>query len=170
MKKIFKIFSIFALTALLFSCADGLDSRNGEMYEKSAGSRTLVEESAQNTTISVHVLYAPGDSLVAWSWAKYPSGDANYKCDTWANKEAKGLIFKKGENQFDLTYKVDNTVDLGILFVSSAGQTADIIIPKAELTEDKHFYFIYGQKDVYNSAAECTGLKNASIVSKDGNT
>ncbi|WP_338127409.1 alpha-amylase family glycosyl hydrolase, partial [Treponema porcinum] len=70
----------------------------------------------------------------------------------------------------DLTYKVDNTVDLGILFVSSAGQTADIIIPKAELTEDKHFYFIYGQKDIYDSATECKGLKNASIVSKDGNT
>ncbi|MDD6898419.1 MAG: alpha-amylase family glycosyl hydrolase [Treponema porcinum] len=170
MKKIFRIFSILALTSLLFSCADGLDARNDEVYEKSAGSRTLVEESAQNTTISVHVLYAPGDSLVAWSWAKYPSGDANYKCDTWANKEAKGLIFKKGENQFDLTYKVDNTVDLGILFVSSAGQTADIIIPKAELTEDKHFYFIYGQKDIYDSATECKGLKNASIVSKDGNT
>ena len=83
MKKLFKIFSILALTALLFSCADGLDFRNGEMYEKSAGSRTLVEESAQNTTINVHVLYAPGDSLVAWSWAKYSSGDTNYKCDVW---------------------------------------------------------------------------------------
>ena len=170
MKKIFRIFSILALTSLLFSCADGLDARNDEVYEKSAGSRTLVEESAQNTTISVHVLYAPGDSLVAWSWAKYPSGDANYKCDTWANKEAKGLIFKKGENQFDLTYKVDNTVDLGILFVSSEGQTDDIIIPKEKLTEGVHFYFIYGQKDIYDSATECKGLKNASIVSKDGNT
>ena len=170
MKKIFKIFSILALTSLLFSCADGLDARNDEVYEKSAGSRTLVEASAQNTTISIHVLYAPGDSLVAWSWAKYPSGDANYKCDTWANKETEGLIFTKVENQFDLSYKVDNTVDLGILFVSSEGQTADIIIPKAELTEGKDFYFIYGQKDVYNSAAECTGLKNASIVSEDGKT
>ena len=170
MKKIFKIFSILALTSLLFSCANGLDERNDRVYEKSAGSRTLVEESAQNTTINVHVLYAPGDSLVAWSWAKYSSGDANYKCDKWDNKGTEGLIFTKGENQFDLTYKVDNTVDLGILFVSSAGQTADIIIPKAELTEGKHFYFIYGQKDIYNSAAECTGLKNASIVSKDGNT
>ena len=170
MKKNFKIFSILALTSLLFSCADGLDARNDEVYEKSAGSRTLVKESAQNTTISVHVLYAPGDSLVAWSWAKYPSGDANYKCDTWDEKETEGLIFTKVENQFDLTYKVDNTVDLGILFVSSASQTADIIIPKAELTEGKDFYFIYGQKDVYNSAAECTGLKNASIVSEDGKT
>ena len=170
MKKIFKIFSILALTSLLFSCADGLDERNDRVYEKSAGSRTLVEESAQNTTINVHVLYAPGDSLVAWSWAKYSSGDANYKCDKWDNKGTEGLIFTKGENQFDLTYKVDNTVDLGILFVSSEGQTDDIIISKAELTEGKHFYFIYGQKDIYDSATECKGLKNASIVSKDGNT
>ena len=170
MKKLFKIFSIFALTALLFSCANGLDERNDRVYEKSAGSRTLVEESAQNTTINVHVLYAPGDSLVAWSWAKYSSGDANYKCDKWDNKGTEGLIFTKGENQFDLTYKVDNTVDLGILFVSSEGQTDDIIISKAELTEGKHFYFIYGQKDIYDSATECKGLKNASIVSKDGNT
>ena len=60
MKKLFKIFSILALTSLLFSCADGLDERNDRVYEKSAGSRTLVEESAQNTTINVHVLYAPG--------------------------------------------------------------------------------------------------------------
>lgn len=170
MKKIFKIFSILALTSLLFSCANGLDERNDRVYEKSAGSRTLVEESAQNTTINVHVLYAPGDSLVAWSWAKYSSGDANYKCDKWDNKGTEGLIFTKGENQFDLTYKVDNTVDLGILFVSSEGQTDDIIISKAELTEGKHFYFIYGQKDIYDSATECKGLKNASIVSKDGNT
>ena len=170
MKKLFKIFSIFALTALLFSCANGLDERNDRVYEKSAGSRTLVEESAQNTTINVHVLYAPGDSLVAWSWAKYSSGDANYKCDKWDNKGTEGLIFTKGENQFDLTYKVDNTVDLGILFVSSEGQTDDIIISKAELTEGKHFYFIYGQKDIYDSATECKGLKNASIVSEDGNT
>ena len=170
MKKIFKIFSILALTSLLFSCANGLDERNDRVYEKSAGSRTLVEESAQNTTINVHVLYAPGDSLVAWSWAKYSSGDANYKCDKWDNKGTEGLIFIKGENQFDLTYKVDNTVDLGILFVSSEGQTDDIIISKAELTEGKHFYFIYGQKDIYDSATECKGLKNASIVSKDGNT
>ena len=170
MKKIFRIFSILALTSLLFSCADGLDARNDEVYEKSAGSRTLVEEAAQNTTINVHVLYAPGDSLVAWSWAKYSSGDANYKCDKWDNKGTEGLIFTKGENQFDLTYKVDNTVDLGILFVSSEGQTDDIIISKAELTEGKHFYFIYGQKDIYDSATECKGLKNASIVSKDGNT
>ena len=87
MKKIFKIFSILALTTLLFSCADGLDSRNGEMYEKSAGSRTLVEETSLNTTINVHVLYAPADSLVAWSWAKYSGGDKNYKCDVWAKKE-----------------------------------------------------------------------------------
>ena len=170
MKKIFKIFSILALTSLLFSCANGLDERNDRVYEKSAGSRTLVEESAQNTTINVHVLYAPGDSLVAWSWAKYSSGDANYKCDKWDNKGTEGLIFTKGENQFDLTYKVDNTADLGILFVSSEGQTDDIIISKAELTEGKHFYFIYGQKDIYDSATECKGLKNASIVSKDGNT
>ena len=55
MKKIFKIFSILALASLLFSCADGLDERNDRVYEKSAGSRTLVEESAQNTTINVHV-------------------------------------------------------------------------------------------------------------------
>ena len=170
MKKIFKIFSILALASLLFSCANGLDSRNGEMYEKSAGSRTLVEETSLNTTINVHVLYAPADSLVAWSWAKYSGGDKNYKCDVWAKKETEGLIFTKGENQFDLTYKVDNTVDLGILFVSSEGQTDDIIISKAELTEGKHFYFIYGQKDIYASATECKGLKNASIVSKDGNT
>ena len=170
MKKIFKIFSILALTSLLFSCANGLDERNDRVYEKSAGSRTLVEESAQNTTINVHVLYAPGDSLVAWSWAKYSSGDANYKCDKWDNKGTEGLIFTKGENQFDLTYKVDNTVDLGILFVSSEGQTDDIIIPKEKLTEGVHFYFIYGQKDIYDSATECKGLKNASIVSKDGNT
>ena len=170
MKKIFKIFSILALTSLLFSCANGLDERNDRVYEKSAGSRTLVEESAQNTTINVHVLYAPGDSLVAWSWAKYSSGDANYKCDKWDNKGTEGLIFTKGENQFDLTYKVDNTVDLGILFVAAGAQTDDIIIPKEKLTEGAHFYFIYGQKDIYDSATECKGLKNASIVSKDGNT
>ena len=170
MKKIFKIFSILALASLLFSCANGLDERNDRVYEKSAGSRTLVEESAQNTTINVHVLYAPGDSLVAWSWAKYSSGDANYKCDKWDNKGTEGLIFTKGKNQFDLTYKVDNTADLGILFVANKAQTDDIIIPKEKLTEGAHFYFIYGQKDIYDSATECKGLKNASIVSKDGNT
>ena len=170
MKKLFKIFSILALTSLLFSCANGLDERNDRVYEKSAGSRTLVEESAQNTTINVHVLYAPGDSLVAWSWAKYSGGDKNYKCDVWAKKETEGLIFTKGENQFDLTYKVDNTADLGILFVAAGAQTDDIIIPKEKLTEGAHFYFIYGQKDIYDSATECKGLKNASIVSKDGNT
>lgn len=182
MKKILKTLLAFAATSLLaFSCSNEISdskaallanfsSQKNDSTVSRAGSRTLVKESAQNTTISVHVLYAPGNSLVAWSWAKYSSGDANYKCDTWANKETEGLIFTKVENQFDLSYKVDNTVDLGILFVSSAGQTADIIIPKAELTEGKHFYFIYGQNDVYNSAAECTGLKNASIVSKDGNT
>ena len=170
MKKIFKIFSILALASLLFSCANGLDERNDRVYEKSAGSRTLVEESAQNTTINVHVLYAPADSLVAWSWAKYSSGDANYKCDVWNKKETEGLIFTKGENQFDLTYKVDNTADLGILFVAAGAQTDDIIIPKEKLTEGAHFYFIYGQKDIYDSATECKGLKNASIVSKDGNT
>ena len=170
MKKIFKIFSTLALTSLLFSCANGLDERNDRVYEKSAGSRTLVEESAQNTTINVHVLYAPADSLVAWSWAKYSGGDKNYKCDVWAKKETEGLIFTKGENQFDLTYKVDNTADLGILFVAAGAQTDDIIIPKEKLTEGAHFYFIYGQKDIYASATECKGLKNASIVSKDGNT
>ena len=171
MKKLFKIFSIFALTALLFSCANGLDERNDRVYEKSAGSRTLVEESAQNTTINVHVLYAPGDSLVAWSWAIYSGGDKkDYKCDEWDKKETEGLIFTKGENQFDLTYKVDNTADLGILFVANKAQTDDIIIPKEKLTEGAHFYFIYGQKDIYDNATECKGLKNASIVSEDGNT
>ena len=170
MKKIFKIFSILALTSLLFSCANGLDERNDRVYEKSAGSRTLVEESAQNTTINVHVLYAPADSLVAWSWAKYSGGDKDYKCDVWNKKETEGLIFTKGENQFDLTYKVDNSVNLGILFVAGGAPTDDIIIPKEKLTEGVHFYFIYGQKDIYDSATECKGLKNASIVSKDGNT
>lgn len=171
MKKIFKIFSILALTSLLFSCADGLDARNDEVYEKSAGSRTLVEETSLNTTINVHVLYAPADSLVAWSWAEYSGGDKkDYKCDVWDKKETEGLIFTKGENQFDLTYKVDNTADLGILFVANKAQTDDIIIPKEKLTEGVHFYFIYGQKDIYDSATECKGLKNASIVSKDGNT
>ena len=172
MRKIIRFASAFlCLSALVFvGCANDLQLKNEELYEAQTGSRTLVPDDKCTTQINVHVLYAPGDSLVAWSWAKYSGGEQNYKCDVWDDKGTKGLVLTKRGVQFDLTYRVDNTADLGILFVSAAGQTGDIIIPKNRLTADANFYFIYGQTDIFSSAEECTGLKKASIISADGNT
>lgn len=166
MRKIIAICSVLLAAVTLFSCANGID----EIDDRKSGSRTLVSDDKCTTKINVHVLYAPGDSLVAWSWAKYSGGDQNYKCDVWDDKGTKGLVLTKSGSQFDLTYSVDNTADLGILFVSAAGQTGDIIIPKSSLTAGANFYFIYGQTDIFSSAEECTGLKKASITSADGNT
>ena len=66
MKKIFKIFSILALTSLLFSCADGLDENESRI---STGSRAAVDSSLPNVEDGyLRINYLGKTATDLWIW------------------------------------------------------------------------------------------------------
>lgn len=161
MKKIFKIFSvIYALFGLSFiSCSGDTSSDSG-----TSGQQVVIGDDE----VAIHLLYA--DSSKKWNvWAWSMPDKKNYSTKAWpGNMEMK---YDPETGGLYYVFKPDTTKDLGLLFVDSTGktQTSDIMIKKEEFSESSHFYFIYGFTTPYGTAAECKGLKSASIADMNGN-
>ncbi len=169
MKKITGIIAAIFAGAMLFSCANNLDSAAESNGGESREAATKLEELSKTADVKVNVLYADASkSWNVWAWAKAGT-DINYSTKGWPGD----LALTKNGSVFSSPLSVDPAYDLGILFVDSENpktQTKDITIPKARLTSGAEFWFIYGDTTVYSSEDECTGLKSAKITKKDGNT
>ena len=170
MKKITGIIVALFAGAMLFSCANALDSasENGDNVFSPRKTSSSLSDLSCSADVKVNVLYADtSKSWNVWAWAKAGT-DINYSTKGWPGD----LVLTKNGTVFSRTLSVDANYDLGLLFVASSGspQTKDITIPKASLTAGAEFWFIYGDTTVYSSADECTGLKGAKVTTEDGNT
>lgn len=167
MKKIFKIFSILALTSLLFSCADGLDESENRI---STGSRAAVDSSLKSVEqgyLRINTLATNADNL--WIWNDFdPSATA--ECKEW-NDVTGGYKSKTGKNgdfvYFDVKL-IDAPQQVG--FIVRKGSTklsgeADVIyLFPAKYNE---IFLKKGSGTIYIDAA-CTktpsGLASAKIT------
>ena len=71
MKKIFKIFSILALTSLLFSCADGLTESENKTSQFSRGAIDSSLQAVQDGYLRINTLSTTADNI--WIWNDFDS-------------------------------------------------------------------------------------------------
>lgn len=71
MKKIFKIFSILALTSLLFSCADGLTESENKTSQFSRGTVDSSLQAVQDGYLRINTLSTTADNI--WIWNDFDS-------------------------------------------------------------------------------------------------
>ena len=105
MKKIFKIFSILALTSLLFSCADGLDENESRI---STGSRAAVDSSLPNVEDGyLRINYLGTRAADLWIWDDFDKSEIE-KCSSWTSPG----VLKTGTNgdfvYFDVKLMIEN--------------------------------------------------------------
>lgn len=167
MKKITGIIVALFAGAMLFSCANTLDSATESNGGESREATAKLDELSKTADVKVNVLYA--DASKSWNvWAWKGGTEINYSTKGWPGD----LALTKNGSVFSRTLSVDANYDLGLLFVASSGspQTKDITITKENLVAGAEFWFIYGDTTVYSSEDECTGLKGAKVTTEDGNT
>ena len=167
MKKIFKIFSILALTSLLFSCADGLDENESRI---STGSRAAVDSSLKSVEqgyLRINTLATNADNL--WIWNDFdPSATA--ECKEW-NDVTGGYKSKTGKNgdfvYFDVKL-IDAPQQVGFIVrkgsTKLSGESDIIYLFPAKYNE---IFLKKGSGTIYIDAA-CTktpsGLESAKIT------
>lgn len=167
MKKITGIIVALFAGAMLFSCANTLDSATESNGGESREATAKLDELSKTADVKVNVLYA--DASKSWNvWAWKGGTEINYSTKGWPGD----LVLTKNGSVFSRTLSVDANYDLGLLFVASSGspQTKDITITKENLVAGAEFWFIYDDTTVYSSEDECTGLKGAKVTTEDGNT
>lgn len=168
MKKIVRTVSILALvSSLFFGCSNAVTIDESDCIS----SRAVVPDAARTATITIYVFNAsPSKTWNVWAWREEGNVDSNY------NNPAKwpgGDIVLSADSEFSAlstTMTVDPTYEMGILFVTSNGdsQTKDILIPKEKLVDGSKLYFVYGETAYYTKATDCTGLRNALLQTTDG--
>lgn len=80
MKKLFKIFSILALTALLFSCADGLTESENKTSQFSRGTVDSTLSKVKDGYLRINTLSTTADNI--WIWNDFDS-EALSECVDW---------------------------------------------------------------------------------------
>ena len=80
MKKIFKIFSILALTSLLFSCADGLTESENKTSQFSRGTVDSSLPKVEDGYLRINTLSTTADNI--WIWNDFDS-EALSECVDW---------------------------------------------------------------------------------------
>lgn len=163
MKKIFKIFSILALTSLLFSCADGLDENESRI---STASRAAVDSSLPEVEDGyLRINYLGTKAADLWIWDDFDKSEIE-KCSSWTSPG----VLKTGTNG-DFVY-------FDVKLSSSPAQVSFIVRSEAsdagKLTGNITFLFPTKYSEIFVNAsgvyidAECTkqasGLANAIIT------
>ncbi len=163
MKKIFKIFSILALTSLLFSCADGLDESENRI---STGSRAAFDSSLPKVEDGyLRINYFGTKAADLWIWDDFDESEIE-KCSSWTSPG----VSKTGTNG-DFVY-------FDVKLSSSPAQVSFIVRSEAsdagKLTENITFLFPTKYSEIFVNASgvyiddECTkqasGLANAIIT------
>ena len=169
MKKTLKALLMgLGLSVLLAGCSD-ISLNTSEVADANeAVSRAVVPAADKTKTIVIHLYGAASGTWNVWAWRKSPT-EANYSSKGWPGGDIK-LAKSSKDAGLETVMTVDPNYAMGILFVKSTGspQTSDIVISKALLEANTDFYFNFDESKVYTNAAECLGLKSASIASKDG--
>lgn len=91
MKKIFKIFSILALTSLLFSCADGLSESENKTSQFSRGAIDSSLPKVEEGYLRINYLGKTATDL--WIWDDFDKSEIE-KCSSWTSSG----VLKTGTN------------------------------------------------------------------------
>ena len=172
MKKIINfIFAISLVAGLFIGCNNSVTL--GEETLDMSGSRAVVPEADKTSTIKIYVFNIPSDVDTTqpwniWAWREETT-DSNYDTADWPGGSFQ-LTKDTNLEALSGTFKVDPTMDLGILFVHSSGspKTKDISIPKEKIQNGAELYFVYGETAYYSTPEECLGLRYAELSAVDG--
>lgn len=172
MKKIINFIFAISLVAGLFIGCNNSVTLNEETLDMS-GSRAVVPEADKTSTIKIYVFNIPSDVDTTqpwniWAWREEAT-DSDYDTQGWPGGTFQ-LTKDANLEALSGTFKVDPTMDLGILFVHSSGnpQTKDISIPKEKIQDGAELYFVYGETAYYSTPEECLGLRYAELAAVDG--
>ena len=172
MKKIINFIFAISLVAGLFIGCNNSVTLSEETLDMS-GSRAVVPEADKTSTIKIYVFNIPSDVDTTqpwniWAWREETT-DSNYDTKGWPGGSFQ-LTKDTNLEALSGTFKVDPTMDLGILFVHSSGspQTKDISIPKDKIQNGAELYFVYGETAYYSTPEECLGLRYAELAAVDG--
>ena len=172
MKKIINFIFAISLVAGLFIGCNNSVTLSEETLDMS-GSRAVVPEADKTSTIKIYVFNIPSDVDTTqpwniWAWREETT-DSNYDTEGWPGGSFQ-LTKDTNLEALSGTFKVDPTMDLGILFVHSSGkpQTKDISIPKEKIQNGAELYFVYGETAYYSTPEECLGLRYAELSAVDG--
>ena len=172
MKKIINFIFAISLVAGLFIGCNNSVTLSEETLDMS-GSRAVVPEADKTSTIKIYVFNIPSDVDTTqpwniWAWREETT-DSNYDTKGWPGGSFQ-LTKDTNLEALSVTFKVDPTMDLGILFIHSSGspQTKDISIPKDKIQNGAELYFVYGETAYYSTPEECLGLRYAELAAVDG--
>ena len=133
--------------------------------------------SSDECKITVSVVNAPSsiETCTFWSWE---DGGGNYTGSNWNTDRA--VMTKSTEDNiviWSYTYAVKSNSGVGVVFVNKTSDSVrfpadgdDLIIPASEIYNGAKLYISWGDKTVYKSAAECSGLQSAEVTSNDAKT
>ena len=131
----------------------------------------------RNCNITVSVVNAPEDigTCTFWSWEV---GGGNYIAGKWdTDRAVMTKSTEDGATIWSYEYTVNPDAGVGVIFVKKTNDTVrfppdgdDLIIPASEIHDGAKFYISWGDKTVYKSVSECSGLQSAEVTSKDGKT
>ena len=163
MKKLFKIFSILALTSLLFSCADGLTESENKASQFSRGAVDSSLSKVEEGYLRINYLGKTATDL--WIWDDFDKSEIE-KCSSWTSPG----VLKTGTNG-DFVYfdvKLSSSPALVSFIVRSEPSDA------GKLTGNMTFLFPSKYSEIFVNAsgiyidAKCTkqasGLANAIIT------
>ena len=131
----------------------------------------------RNCNITVSVVNAPEDigTCTFWSWE---NGGGNYIAGKWdTDRAVMTKSTEDGATIWSYEYTVNPDAGVGVIFVKKTTDAVrfpsngdDLIIPASEIHDGAKFYISWGDKTVYKSVSECSGLQSAEVTSADGKT
>ena len=169
MKKLFKIFSILALTSLLFSCADGLTESENKTSQFSRGTVDSTLSKVKDGYLRINTLSTTADNI--WIWNDFDS-EALSECVDW--NTIPGGFPKTGKNgdfvYFDIKL-IDAPQQVGFIIRKGSsklsGESDIIFLFPGKYNE---IYLKDGSGTIYIDAA-CTktpsGLASAVITGEN---
>lgn len=164
----YKLFFVFLSLVLIFASFTGCPSDADDSSNSDNSDNSTTPDTSDLTTI--YLLGASSGTWNIWAWKDNGDNDVNYDTKSWPGGTYQ--LTNSDSNGVYTTMKLDKAYDLGILFVHSSGnpQTADIIVPKAVLSQYKTLYFVYGDTNYYTNVEDAKGIKSGEITSSDGQT
>ena len=172
MKKLKSFLTPFAM--LLLICGGGVAFIGCSTYDDKS---TDGGSTGRNCNITVSVVNAPEDigTCTFWSWEV---GGGNYIAGKWdTDRAVMTKSTEDGATIWSYEYTVNPDAGVGVIFVKKTNDTVrfppdgdDLIIPASEIHDGAKFYISWGDKTVYKSVSECSGLQSAEVTSKDGKT
>ena len=171
MKKLKSFLTPFAMLLLIWGGVAFIGCSTDDDKSTDGGS------TGGNCNITVSVVNAPEDigTCTFWSWEV---GGGNYIAGKWdTDRAVMTKSTEDGATIWSYEYTVNPDAGVGVIFVKKTNDTVrfppdgdDLIIPASEIHDGAKFYISWGDKTVYKSVSECSGLQSAEVTSKDGKT